>query len=51
MTKLAKQEQLEALCEDCPPVGYPTDRTRCLPCPRRKDIDANGFEIVKKEKN
>lgn len=22
-------------CEDCPPVGYPTDDTRCLPCPRR----------------
>jgi hypothetical protein len=25
----------EALCEDCPPVGYPTDETRCAPCPRR----------------
>lgn len=24
-----------SLCEDCPPVGYPTDKTRCLPCPRR----------------
>ena len=24
-----------ALCDDCPPVGYPTDKTRCLPCPRR----------------
>jgi hypothetical protein len=23
------------LCEDCPPVGYPTEETRCLPCPRR----------------
>lgn len=23
------------LCEDCPPVGYPTDDTRCMPCPRR----------------
>lgn len=23
------------LCDDCPPVGYPTDKTRCLPCPRR----------------
>ena len=23
------------LCSDCPPVGYPTDKTRCLPCPRR----------------
>lgn len=24
-----------ALCEGCPPVGYPTEKTRCLPCPRR----------------
>jgi hypothetical protein len=23
------------LCEDCPPVGYPTDKTRCGPCPRK----------------
>lgn len=23
-----------SLCEDCPPVGYPTDKTRCEPCPR-----------------
>jgi len=23
------------LCADCPPVGYPTDKTRCSPCPRR----------------
>lgn len=23
------------LCEGCPPVGYPTDITRCAPCPRR----------------
>jgi hypothetical protein len=22
-------------CSDCPPVGYPTDKTRCDPCPRR----------------
>ena len=26
----------EALCEDCPPLEYPTDKTRCLPCPRRE---------------
>jgi len=25
------------LCSDCPPVGYPTDRTRCSDCPRRAD--------------
>ncbi len=23
------------LCSGCPPVGYPTDKTRCKPCPRR----------------
>ena len=23
------------LCEGCPPVGYPTDETRCAECPRR----------------
>jgi hypothetical protein len=22
-------------CEDCPPVNYPTDKTRCADCPRR----------------
>lgn len=25
-----------AVCEDCPPVGYPTDKTRCTPRPRRE---------------
>lgn len=25
----------QKLCEDCPPVDYPTDETRCVPCPRR----------------
>lgn len=24
------------LCSDCPRVGYPTDVTRCGPCPRRR---------------
>lgn len=28
------------LCDDCPPVGYSTDKTRCLPCPRRVAITA-----------
>ncbi len=23
-------------CSDCPPAGYPTDETRCVPCPLRK---------------
>ena len=25
----------KTLCDDCPPVGYPTNKTRCLSCPRR----------------
>lgn len=25
----------DPLCEGCPPIGYPTDATRCSPCPRR----------------
>lgn len=23
-------------CSDCPPEGYPTDKTRCSECPRKK---------------
>lgn len=34
----------EALCEDCPPVGYPTDETRCSPCPRRPTAEAGTGE-------
>lgn len=36
------------MCSDCPPVGYPTDKTRCTDCPRRAvstvtcSGDANG---------
>lgn len=26
----------ETLCDDCPPKDYPTDKTRCRVCPRRK---------------
>ena len=26
---------VESLCGDCPPAGYPTEATRCTPCPRR----------------
>jgi translation initiation factor 2 gamma subunit (eIF-2gamma) len=25
-------------CSDCPPDGYPTDKTRCGDCPRRKPV-------------
>jgi len=27
-----------ALCSDCPPVGYPTDITRCDECPRKTPV-------------
>src|SRR4051812_22836706 len=30
------------VCEDCPPVGYQTDKTRCLPCPRRNPDEGEG---------
>ncbi len=26
-----------ALCSDCPPAGYPTNKTRCHSCPRSED--------------
>lgn len=31
-------------CDDCPPIGYPTDKTRCLECPRRTppELDTGG---------
>lgn len=33
---ISRQDSLESeLCDDCPPIGYPTDKTRCIPCPRR----------------
>lgn len=32
--------RVAALCSDCPPVGYPTDKTRCTPCPRRTELNA-----------
>lgn len=42
----------ETLCEDCPPVGYPTDKTRCLPCPRRMTdpLTARLSELLAKAK-
>lgn len=33
-----------AECEDCPPWGYPTDKTRCAPCPRRAENRAPGID-------
>ncbi|WP_428491656.1 hypothetical protein [Rhodopila sp.] len=37
---------VEDLCDDCPPIGYPTDKTRCLPCPRRNAIAASGDWVM-----
>jgi hypothetical protein len=40
----------ESLCEDCPPVGYPTDKTRCTPCPRRSpklnEVDDDELDVL-----
>ena len=30
------------LCSDCPPEGYPTDKTRCIECPRRPLSDCEN---------
>ena len=37
-----------ALCDDCPPLGYPTDKTRCLECPRRTppELDAMADKVL-----
>lgn len=34
-TRTSSDKGASTLCEDCPPVGYPTAETRCAPCPRR----------------
>ena len=33
----------DQLCSDCPRIGYPTDETRCLPCPRRVPAELNAI--------
>ena len=35
-------ESAIALCSDCPPIGYPTDKTRCAECPRKTDCHGTG---------
>lgn len=38
----------DGLCSDCPPAGYPTDETRCVPCPRRSQPKpAEGDDAAK----
>jgi hypothetical protein len=35
LDKMERDARQAKLCSDCPPPDYPTDKTRCLPCPRR----------------
>ncbi len=34
------------LCSDCPPVGYPTDETRCAPCSRSATLIAQAVNAA-----
>lgn len=43
MTDTTKADAV--LCDDCPPVGYPTDKTRCGPCPNRTSPSSGGQPI------
>ena len=36
---LEAEAKLNVLCSDCPPLAYPTDKTRCDPCPRRSPAE------------
>lgn len=38
---LDAERVVENLCSDCPPYGYPTNDTRCAPCPRRPSPTAS----------
>lgn len=38
---------MTALCEDCPPPGYTTDKTRCLPCPRRLRLTGHQTALLR----
>lgn len=46
MTEPQAARGSDTLCSDCPPVGYPTDETRCAPCPRQSLATAIA-EIVR----
>jgi hypothetical protein len=37
-----------AVCEDCPPTDYPTNETRCAPCPRRKPEPGQPAAVQKR---
>ncbi len=42
--EMSQRNRAANLCSDCPPVGYSTDRTRCLPCPRRASVEPSETE-------
>lgn len=37
---VSQKEAVDELCSDCPPIGYPTNKTRCVPCLRRSPAPA-----------
>lgn len=36
---------VHALCDDCPPPRYPSNKTRCASCPRRTDSINGGSNV------
>ena len=36
---------VKELCSDCPPVAYPTDKTRCYRCPRIPTIEEQAEQL------
>lgn len=38
---VAAAKEAGETCSDCPPAGYPTDKTRCDECPRRAQGEAD----------
>ena len=45
MAKIARAAINDSRCEDCPPVGYPTDKTRCSDCDRRARAALQGEKL------
>jgi hypothetical protein len=41
---LGPVQDVAGLCSDCPPVGYITDKTRCLRCPRAVAPPSQGTD-------
>ncbi len=47
MTPTPEHMKAARECDDCPPLGYPTDKTRCISCPRRVSAE----ELYKAERD